>query len=308
MSIVYLKHGDIDTGKWNRCIKRSFNATIYAYSWYLDLFCERWDALVENDYHSVMPLMTKRVLGRDIICTSGSVRELGVFSRHPVSAEKTMEFLKSIPARFCCYSIRLNRYNPLVDTSLKTRSHTHYVLDLIIPYFRITQSFTPGLRVKIYRSVARKLSFVRGLTPNDLILFLLKHRIPVDRVVGAGNFAVLRSMMASLIRTRTGDFYGVYNEHNDLAAVAVLAMVNSRIITLFLAADPEQIDENPHLFMIDRIIEKFSETNTTLSFEFFSSHFTPEVYLSFGARKTTVTEVRSGRMPFWVRPFIRQDF
>ena len=97
MSIHYLKHGDIDTGKWDKCIRRSFNATIYAYSWYLDLFCEGWAALVENVYTAVMPLLTRRILGRDIICTYSSVKELGIFSRQPVHAEKTSQFLKAIP-------------------------------------------------------------------------------------------------------------------------------------------------------------------------------------------------------------------
>ncbi|MBN2481063.1 MAG: hypothetical protein JXB19_04945 [Bacteroidales bacterium] len=305
MSIVYLKHQDLETDKWDKCIKRSFNATIYAYSWYLDLFCEQWDALVEDDYQSVMPLMTKRVLGCDIICSYGPVRELGIFSRQPIHPEKTRQFLESIPRRFKYYSIVLNKYNPLGHSGLLTRKHTHYSLDLIRPYYRITRTFTPELRGELNRSVARQLSFVRGLTPNDVAMFLQVHRIPVDKTVSDNNYAVLRSMMAALIRSRSGEFFGVYDSHNNLTATAVFAMINDRIITLLLVADPEQIVENPHLFMIDRIIDKYSETRSTLSFECISDQFTPDVYASFGARETTLTEVRSGRLPFWLRPFLK---
>ena len=56
MKIYYLKNKDIDLDKWNECIKNSFNGIVYAYSWYLDIVNEEWEALVDENYTRVMPL------------------------------------------------------------------------------------------------------------------------------------------------------------------------------------------------------------------------------------------------------------
>ncbi len=54
--IKYVSHEVIDREKWDKCIDNSTNGLVYAYSWYLDLICDEWNALIENDYESVFPL------------------------------------------------------------------------------------------------------------------------------------------------------------------------------------------------------------------------------------------------------------
>ena len=56
MKITYVKRDDIDTAKWDSCIARSVNGIVYAYSWYLDIVAENWDALIGDDYQAVFPL------------------------------------------------------------------------------------------------------------------------------------------------------------------------------------------------------------------------------------------------------------
>ncbi len=53
--IKYVSHEVIDREKWDKCIDNSTNGLVYAYSWYLDLICDEWNALIENDYESVFP-------------------------------------------------------------------------------------------------------------------------------------------------------------------------------------------------------------------------------------------------------------
>ena len=306
MNISYQKHKDIDVSKWDDCIQHSFNSTVYAFSWYLDLFCGEWDALVEGDYHSVMPLLYKRVLGRYIIYTPALIRELGVFSRQPVNADKTSQFLTAVPAHFNPYHILLNKYNPLLKDLPVYKKHVYFDLDLIRPYHKISGNFTVELRRKLNVAVARQLSYIRGVSPNDFVLFLQEHHIKTDRVIRDQNFRVLRSLMATLIRTSTGELWGVYNENNELASVALIAFVNNRIILLFHADDPYQSGDYPHLFLIDRIIDRYAETNSILSLEYSSDVNHRELYMNFGAREVTLVEVTSGKTPFYLKPFLRR--
>ena len=57
--IHYLKHHRIDKARWDRCISKAVNSRVYACSWYLDLVCPGWEALVEEDYTSVFPLTSR---------------------------------------------------------------------------------------------------------------------------------------------------------------------------------------------------------------------------------------------------------
>ena len=61
--IQYLIHNQINQTKWDATIAECGN--IYAYSWYLDIVHPGWDALVEDDYQSVMPLTGGKKFGVD---------------------------------------------------------------------------------------------------------------------------------------------------------------------------------------------------------------------------------------------------
>ena len=60
--IRFVEHNEVDTDKWDQCIKRSINSTPYAFSWYLDIVVSNWNALILNDYEAVFPLPTSCLL------------------------------------------------------------------------------------------------------------------------------------------------------------------------------------------------------------------------------------------------------
>jgi hypothetical protein len=79
--INYIKHKDVDTEKWDRCIEQSVNGIIYAFSWYLDIVCDEWDALVDDDYESVFPLVKRKKFGINYIYPPFFTQQLGLFSK-----------------------------------------------------------------------------------------------------------------------------------------------------------------------------------------------------------------------------------
>jgi len=61
--IKYLKHTEINYAAWDACVKQSPNALLYAYSWFLDMAADQWDALVYGNYDAVMPLPWRKKWG-----------------------------------------------------------------------------------------------------------------------------------------------------------------------------------------------------------------------------------------------------
>jgi hypothetical protein len=83
------------------------------------LVCENWDALIEDDYHAVLPLPRRKKYGIEYIFQPFYTNQFGVISREEVSVEKVNSFLQSIPERFRYVDIMLNSENRTTAADFK---------------------------------------------------------------------------------------------------------------------------------------------------------------------------------------------
>ena len=125
--IQYLQHNQIDKAKWDATMAKCGN--IYAYSWYLDVVHPNWEALVEDDYQSVMPLTGGKKFGVNYLFQPYFVQQLGVFSKAPMTPEKTEEFLNAIPKKYRFAEIRLNESNTFNEGFQGIEYHRNVLLD-----------------------------------------------------------------------------------------------------------------------------------------------------------------------------------
>ena len=298
MEINYCKNSDIDTKAWDRCIAGSFNNSISAFSWFLDLICDDWNALIEGDYESVMPLTVRRVFGKEIIYPPCFAHDFGIFSNNPVTPLKTRSFINAIPSFFKYYRITLNKFNPLDSKEFNTIIHKRFELDLIKPYVKLTADFTTELQRRLNIAMAHGYYFSAGLSPNDLIRFITEKKIRTPREIYQHDYRLLRTLISSFIRYRSGELYGLFDQHNELSSIALVTWMNSRIDLIFQTTAPDKMKDFPDLFLIDRIIDKYSETNTTLLFQSRSIPGSAIPYRDFGARETTYLEIFKNKLPF----------
>ena len=103
--IQYLKNKEIDFKKYDACIEAAINSRIYAYSWYLNIVADNWDALVLNDYEAVMPLPWRQKYFIKYIYPPAWTQQLGVFS----SAEVNETLMMETPRRTQCRARALRR-------------------------------------------------------------------------------------------------------------------------------------------------------------------------------------------------------
>lgn len=61
--IYFLENEQIDKQKWDKAVKNSDFSIVYAMSWYLDVVASGWSALVEDDYKTLMPLVSNSKMG-----------------------------------------------------------------------------------------------------------------------------------------------------------------------------------------------------------------------------------------------------
>ena len=135
--ISYIERKQIDDVKWNACIDKAFNGNLYGYSWFLDIVGVEWDALVENDYERVFPLVFKKKFGVYYIYQPFFTQQLGLFSTIRLDPAALSLFIRAIPAKFKQAEINLNTLNKADGVEFSLVPQLNHELDLIHSYEKI---------------------------------------------------------------------------------------------------------------------------------------------------------------------------
>ncbi|MBO7528826.1 MAG: hypothetical protein J6T37_03015, partial [Bacteroidales bacterium] len=159
--ISYLTHNQIDKQRWDECLAQSPDGLIYAWSWYLDVVHPDWEALVENDYETVMPLTGNRKFGINYLFQPFFTQKFGVFSKKEVSEDKIEEFLEAIPDKFEFAEFRLN--------GVKGLNHRNIELDLSPEYSVLAGNYHSNTKRNLAKAKKEGLTIVEDAQPSVII-------------------------------------------------------------------------------------------------------------------------------------------
>lgn len=297
MSIRYLNNNEINYYRWDRCIKNSFNSLIYGYSWYLNAVCQDWSALIEGDYESVMPLPLTCRFGLKGIITPYFVNQLGIFSSRLISNEKVKEFLRAIPLKILFIDLCINKFNKVSLAGTVALKKSHYELDLVKPYPKISKGYDRQLTEKLVKARKSKLTVFKGIAPNELSEFSLSIRKSTSEKGGENKSRLLKSLISTSFRHHFGELFGVYDTFNTLCCAAFFVWSESRAILLFSVTSPEGRNENAFHFLIDHFIQVNSSRFITLTFDYSESPEFTDAYKQFGAIESDYQNIIKNRFP-----------
>ncbi len=156
MKILHLRHNEIDRIRWDTTIGQSLCDLPYAYSWYLDVVCPMWEALVTEDYAYVMPLPLKKKWGISYLIHPIWVQQLGVFSAQEITDEVCSAFYHRIP--YLMYDFNINYLNKGCVSSLVSRVSCLKFLskiNLIIPHSKDITTIRKGYNSNTKRNIAK---------------------------------------------------------------------------------------------------------------------------------------------------------
>ena len=302
MSIQYVKNKDINFYKWDQCILRSLNGIIYAYSWYLNMVSDNWDALIEDDYVTVMPLVIKRQFNQQIVSTPYYLHQLGIFSIKLLDKKKISDFINAIPLNIRYYDIRLNRYNNVeLEGYGKIIKDPCFELDLIKPYHKTKAKYSGKTLETLNNATFKKVSVVEGLSINEMMQFMKQVRSVLPGAIKKDNFKLFRILVASSVRFRLGSVYGAYSEYNELCAITFIIKSHNSLVLLCAAANKTGTENKAIFLLIDNVIKKYSQKNLTLSFEYIDNYCNENFYMGFGSIKSSIIRIRKNNLPFYLR-------
>ncbi len=279
--IQYLSHNQIDKKKWDATIDGCGN--IYAYSWYLDIVHPGWEALVEEDYQSVMPLTGGKKFGVNYLFQPYFVQQLGVFSRLPMTAEKVDAFLKAIPSKYRFAEIRLNESNTLNDIIEGIEYHRNVILDINQDYEAIRANYHQNTKRNLAKAESNNLQLVTTVIPYHVVALFTDNRGALLDKWGDAEYARLTALTNVAVNRNNAFILGVTEQGvGQLICAAIFMKTKKRITFLFSGLTEEGKQRQAMTYLLDQVIRKYANQPITFDFEGSDDDNLARFYLGFG--------------------------
>lgn len=295
MKILHLRHNEIDRIKWDATIAQSLCDLPYAYSWYLDVVCSMWEALVTEDYAYVMPLPLKKKWGISYLIHPIWVQQLGVFSAQEVTTEIFESFRRRIP--YLMYDFNVNYLNKDVVRGEKT--------NLIILHNKDIDTIRKNYNSNTKRNISKAQK--TGLTIREV---KIEEFVSLWKSENATMRWDLHSTIQPLVEAAFSQFsilnsqfqprlFGVYKD-NQLVAALFGMQTRGRFIYLIPVSNREGKECSAMFLLIDYIIENICCPNgLTFDCEGSMIEGVARFYRGFGAQEQPYASISRCR-PQWL--------
>jgi hypothetical protein len=297
-NIKYLSHHEVDTTKWDGCVGEADNGLIYGYSFYLDHMADHWDALVLNDYESVMPLTWRKKYGIYYLYQPFLCAQLGIFGKN-IDAEISNAFLKTIPSKFKYWDIYLNHRNIIHLKDFNISLRDNFVLDLASPYDELYKNY----RENIQRNIKKALQFNCIAHTN----FPVEQVIELTRQHGKGHsnqkhdFEQFRKLYYLLYERKQAITYGVFSASHELLSSCVFFFSNNRAYYILVGNHPNGRTMGSSHALIDAFIKDHAGKNLLLDFEGSDIRNLAHFYSGFGAADEQYAAIRVNDLPWYLK-------
>ncbi|MFA6951121.1 MAG: hypothetical protein WCQ70_10595 [Lentimicrobiaceae bacterium] len=298
MQIRYVKNEHIDREQWDECIRTAVNGRMYAYTWYLDIMSDHWDALVEGDYETVFPLTYRTKMGITYLHQPFFTQQLGIFSRSKITPELVNNFLKAIPAKFRFAEINLNMLNKPDTTRWKVTENDNYELDLIEPFDAVYDRFSTNIKRNVSRAEQNNIKVSDTVNPADIVQLFRENRGSSILNLKDKDYQRFLQLVYLSIHKKIGFCFGAFTPFNTLCAGMIILISHNKATFLFSATNQQARDSGAMSMLISQFIYSVAGNNLTLDFEGSNDPSLARFYRSFGAAKTSYPSLSFNHLPF----------
>ncbi|MCY1722694.1 hypothetical protein OU798_20255 [Prolixibacteraceae bacterium Z1-6] len=303
LNFRYIKHSEINSERWNRCIDNAQNCRIYAYDWHLDRTAEVWDALVWGDYEFVMPLPYRKKLGVKYLYQPLYSQQLGIFPSPTPKIEKA--FYKYLTENFSYSDFHLNAENlqPGEIGELQFLPRKNLLLPLVHEYEILSASFSKNTKRNIAKARQQELNLVKGIRLQTYMNFKAEN---LQAKIGKKELASLKSLISYGLYKGFGQIYGVYTANNQLCAAVYFCRWKERVIYFNAASSQTGKELGAMYFLLNKFIEENAGKNLILDFEGSMIPGVARFYNGFGAKAETYFQLKFNRLPLPFKWFKRK--
>ncbi len=301
--IRYLRHTEINKKKWDALISGSPVGIIYAASWYLDIVCPNWEALVEDDYSAVFPLTCRSKFGIHYLFQPYFTQQLGLFSNEKEKKENILrDFLMHIPKKFRLIEIQLNTDNLIEDfNGFSTHKKLTHHLFLGDDYVGIRSNYSENHSRNIKKAIKTKNEIITDIAPSAIIQLFRENKGAGIENLKSADYLVFEKLLNEASQKNLLEVRGVRNESQELIAGAIFLQSLHSYIFLFSATNKEAKESGAMSQLIDSFIRDHSEEEVYLDFEGSMDLNLARFYKGFGSKEVVYLQIRKNNLPGIIR-------
>ncbi len=266
MQIHHIKAEEIDKTKWNSCVHYASNGNVFGYMWFLNNVAKDWDALVEGDYQSALPLIWQpKMLNTKALYLPQLIRSTGIYSVNMLSQKRINAFLNAIPPEYQNIEISLNDgIIPSPNLDFAQNKQTNYTLFLNKDYDSLQLNYSKETKELIHKAENIPLISNSNVKPEVLADFYKKHT--KDKKGVEEKFHALQRIMYNVMHRGLGFASTVQDEKGSILAADFFIFSHGKMMSLIGTVSPEGISSGAHLLLIDRIIQTNARRPVILDF------------------------------------------
>ncbi|MDT7833481.1 hypothetical protein RQM59_13930 [Flavobacteriaceae bacterium S356] len=298
--ISFINREELDVVKYNHCIEKSLQSRVFGYSWYLDIACDTWGALILDDYQAVMPIPWNKKYTIKYVYPPLWVLELGVFSLEKI---ETKPFLESLLRCFKFVELRLNTDNGIEKINDQSVIRKMQWISIAEGYDDVFLRYRKDRKKDLVKANKFGLREVWQDTSENLVTLFKNNIGKRDQNIEEKDYQNLSSLIEKCIRQKVGEVLSIYDENECLVASAFFLLYNKTATILVSSTDLRNRKNGANTFLIDRAISKYQETYTSFNFGGSSIQTVADYFKSFGANESNYSFLKQNKLPVLIKLF-----
>ncbi len=295
--IKYIKHQHIDKNLWDEAIRTSPAGNIYGYSWYLDIICPEWDALIVDEYTAVMPLTKRRKYFINYIFPPFFAQQLGIYSKSTVTESLQNEFLNSIPESFRFIEMNLNTTNSWTPNNFIVKRNNNYVLSLGRHYSEIKSEYSENHNRNIKKASKQQLSLFKSANVEDVIkMFRTNRGMQVENLKNE-HYAIFKKLEEVTGKRNQSQVWILNNQYGLPVAGAVFFFSHNSAIFIFSGVTQEGKSLSAMHYLIDEFVKEYALSLNQLDFEGSNNPDLARFYKGFGSAEFVYLQIKKNQLP-----------
>ena len=279
--IKLISRDELNEDKYNACVESSQESLIYAYSWYLDIVCDQWNALVLNDYDAVMPVPYRRKYLIPYVHPPLWVLQLGIFAKGKYYQS---DFILALQKKFRFIELRLNSENTLDKKSPIFVAKQFQELDLTQNYETVKTKYQSDRKKDLRKAEKHELS-IEWESKDKQLIDLFKNNVGKRTPeIKEKDYTNLERLIVVCVEKNVGEVCSVYQD-NQLVAAAFFLKHQETVTILCSSTDFSNRKNGANTFLIDQAIQRFSNDYNTFNFGGSSMKSIAKYFFSFGAEE-----------------------
>ena len=288
----FIKHQNIDKNKWNSLATEFGQDSLYLKSWYLDVACPNWNAIVWGDYEAIMPLPTKDWWIIKKVYQPYFVQQTGIIHKPHLQLNNLLDdFLKSeLPRYYFSFRSQFSSQSIIDETILNNRKWNfqhkkNFVLDLENDYKILSSNFNDNRKRNIKKGIAAGWKIERSEDLNAAIKMYKENQAPKQKGLDNVVYQVLRRIFEATSHNNTGELLVCKNSENEIISYAFFIHTSLKIYYLFGTMNAEGRQHSAISLLFNELIKTHAGKNLKLDFEGGNLESIGNFFASFGAQE-----------------------